>query len=114
MRINGERTLTENIADNGGLKGAYMAYMSWVKEHGNEKTLPGLNFTPNQLFWIRAANVWCEKINKQHLEWVIKNWKHPTKKFRMNGPMSNLPEFSSDFQCLPGMPMSRKTKCEVW
>ncbi|XP_035217684.1 neprilysin-2-like [Stegodyphus dumicola] len=114
MRINGERTLSENIADNGGLKGAYLAYMSYVKDHGNEITLPGLNFTTNQLFWISAANIWCESINEHYLNYTFISRKHATKRFRTNGPMSNLPEFARDFHCLPGVPMNRKTKCEVW
>lgn len=37
------------------------AYRQWVKDNGPEGGLPGLNYTPDQLFWISAANVWCGK-----------------------------------------------------
>ncbi|XP_035210388.1 neprilysin-2-like, partial [Stegodyphus dumicola] len=47
--------VTDNLADNGGLRLAYQAYQSWVINHGREKNLPGLPFTPNQLSWISAA-----------------------------------------------------------
>ncbi|KFM63750.1 Phosphate-regulating neutral endopeptidase, partial [Stegodyphus mimosarum] len=42
----------ENIADNIALKAAYLAYQSWVKDRKIEPKLPGLTYTPNQLFWI--------------------------------------------------------------
>lgn len=49
----------ENIADNGGLKTAYMAYRHWVKsKDSNEiKDLPGLTLTPEQLFFVGFGQV---------------------------------------------------------
>lgn len=49
--------LGENIADNGGLKAAYHAYLKLSKDYPNELTLPGLNYTQNQLFFISFAQV---------------------------------------------------------
>lgn len=58
MNLNGVNTQGENIADNGGLKLAYRAYVSTaaVKSFKDPK-LPGLPFSPEQLFWISAAQV---------------------------------------------------------
>lgn len=53
-------SIGENIADNGGVKGAYNAYNNWVKRNGPEGTLPGLKYNQQQLFWINAAQMWCE------------------------------------------------------
>ena len=54
--------MRENIADNGGIKLAYKAYQKWVNDNNVvEKRLPGLNYTPRQMFWIGAARVWCSK-----------------------------------------------------
>lgn len=59
LEVNGINTQGENIADNGGVKEAYLAYQKYVDSNGEEKKLPGLNYTTNQLFWISAAQSWC-------------------------------------------------------
>ncbi|XP_035210660.1 neprilysin-2-like [Stegodyphus dumicola] len=114
MKLNGINTQGENIADNGGLKEAYMAYQKWVRHNGIELKLPGLKYTQNQLFWISAANAWCEKIRPEILSMYIITDTHSPSKFRVNGPMSNLPEFAEDFHCTLGSPMNPEDKCTVW
>jgi neprilysin len=59
IELNGINTQGENIADNGGIKEAYLAYKKFVDQNGEEPPLPGLNMTSNQLFWISAAQTWC-------------------------------------------------------
>lgn len=61
LKINGDLTLKENIADNGALKEAYNAYEKYTERFGPEMKLPGLKYTPRQLFWISAAMV-CRRI----------------------------------------------------
>jgi len=108
-------TQGENIADNGGIKEAYRAYDSWVRRHGEEPRLPGLqSYTPHQMFWISAANTWCSKYRDKALEKRIKTGAHSPGLFRVKGPFSNSREFAADFKCPAGSNMNPASKCEVW
>jgi predicted metalloendopeptidase len=59
MHVNGQLTLGENIADNGGLVEGFRAYRKNVEQSGKEELrLPGLEqVTPNQLYFINYAGV---------------------------------------------------------
>ena len=58
FQLNGKTTLSENIADNGGMKVAFQAYKSWIKKARKDSfVLPGLDFTPDQLFFIGMSQV---------------------------------------------------------
>lgn len=112
--MNGNLTLGENIADNGGLKAAYHAYLDLEKTLKPQEQLPGLNLTHRQLFFIAFAQVWCSSITKEATELHIEKESHSPPKFRVIGSLSNLKEFSDEFKCKPGSRMNPKDKCEVW
>ena len=57
FQLNGTKTLSENIADNGGLKSAFHAYEEFARIKGEEDRMPGVNFTHRQLFFIAFAQV---------------------------------------------------------
>ncbi|XP_035220183.1 neprilysin-2-like, partial [Stegodyphus dumicola] len=114
IQVNGVKTLEENIADITGLKASYQAYQTWVKHHGREPKLPGLKYTPNQLFWISSANMFCARMDPSTLEDIMSADKHSPHEFRIIGPLSNLPEFAKDFNCKPDSAMVRKNRCEFW
>lgn len=102
------------MADNGGVKVAHTAYQKWVKENGPEKRLPGLDYTPLQLFWIKLAQTWCIKFRPQILRELIVTNQHSPEEFRIKGSVSNSPEFAKDFQCPSGSHMNPTKKCIVW
>ncbi|KAL3861454.1 hypothetical protein ACJMK2_007488, partial [Sinanodonta woodiana] len=65
INVNGVRTQGENIADNGGVVQAYLGYHGWLKSQSHpEPTLPGLNFTSDQLFFINIARIRCGSSRK--------------------------------------------------
>lgn len=82
VTVSGIRTLGENIADNGGLKEAFMAYRKYEQENGPEDTLPGLNLTHHQMFFIKFAQNWCQNMTPQSMMNALKTWRHPLGRFR--------------------------------
>ncbi|OQR66184.1 membrane metallo-endopeptidase 1-like [Tropilaelaps mercedesae] len=114
IRLNGINTQGENIADNGGIKEAFWAYQRWVKHNGPESALPGLKYTPNQLFFISAANVWCAKSRPETKRLIAISGSHSPAPYRVIGPMSNMLEFAQQFNCPIGSPMNPEHKCSVW
>ncbi|KAJ3654445.1 hypothetical protein Zmor_013634 [Zophobas morio] len=114
MNLDGVRTLSENIADNGGIKIAYKGYLKWVGRNKIEPSLPGLPYTPRQLFWISAANIWCTKSKKEFLKKFVTFGYHSPKYFRVVVPFMNSDYFGRDFNCPLGSPMNPKNKCKVW
>lgn len=114
-QLNGTQMLGENMADNGGLQIAYHAYIEWVKRHGVEPRLPGLQqYTPRQMFWLSYANVWCEKSTMKFDEYMFKYSIHSPNNFRIVGPLSNIKDFSDDFGCPLGSNMNPAKKCKLW
>ncbi|XP_050316058.1 endothelin-converting enzyme homolog [Anthonomus grandis grandis] len=113
-RVNGNQTLGENIADNGGLKAAYHAYLDVAKEEPEPKKLPGLDLSHKQLFFVAFAQVWCSTTTKEATTLEIEKDSHAPAKFRVIGALSNLKEFSEQFQCRLGSKMNPVNKCEVW
>lgn len=114
LKVNGLNTQGENIADNGGIKEAFRAYRRWTKDFGREARLPGLEYSPDQLFWISAANIWCGKFRPEVLKLRVNSGVHSPARFRIIGPLSNSPEFSTSFNCPTGSPMNPRKKCSVW
>ncbi|KAK5647015.1 hypothetical protein RI129_005479 [Pyrocoelia pectoralis] len=114
LNLNGINTQGENIADNGGIKEAYLAYNKWVKRNGKEQRLPGLNYTGHQLFWISAANVWCSKVRFEEIKQLVITDEHSPDKFRVIVPLSNMDYFAKDFNCPKKSKMNPANKCDVW
>ena len=56
---------------------------SWVSKNGPEKKLPGLPYSPKQLFWVSAANVWCSKYRPKSLEKLVTTGVHSPAQFRV-------------------------------
>ncbi|KAK4879929.1 hypothetical protein RN001_008075 [Aquatica leii] len=106
LKLNGIITQGENIADNGGAKLAYETYQSWLKHNGNDKCLPNLNYTQNQLFWIAFANAWCTSQRDEQFRTEMLASAHPPAYFRVLGIISNSKYFARDFECPLGSPMN--------
>ncbi|XP_029409341.2 neprilysin-4 [Bactrocera dorsalis] len=113
--IDGELTLGENIADNGGMREAFHAYRMFVKENGAERLkLPGLEkYTNEQLFFISFGNLWCETYTPAASRYALED-SHCPGKIRLKGVLSNSEEFAQTFKCKRGAAMNPKEKCRLW
>ncbi|NXL58519.1 NEP protein, partial [Chordeiles acutipennis] len=114
QHLSGINTLGENIADNGGVRQAYKAYENFVKKHGKEKLLPGLEMNHKQLFFLNFAQVWCGTYRPEYAVNSIKTDVHSPGKFRVIGSLQNSPEFSEAFSCTETNYMDPAKKCRVW
>ncbi len=114
LHVNGHLTVTENIADNGGLKMAYIAYKKVSAGKPEPAALPGLNLNSDQLFFLSMAQGWCTKYSEPALRKQVSNNPHSPSKFRVNGPMMNTPAFAQAFKCTSGKPMAPQNRCLIW
>jgi len=113
VKVNGDLTLGENIADLGGLAIAYTALQKAL-EGKERKRIDG--FTPEQRFFISWAQVWRTNAREEYLKQQVLVDPHSPARFRVNGPLSNLPEFHEAFGCKEGDKMYRKPeeRVKIW
>jgi endothelin-converting enzyme/putative endopeptidase len=114
VKLNGKLTLGENIADLGGLKLAFAAYEA--SRAGKAPEAPVAGFTPQQAFFIGYAQAWCTAIRPEFARMRATIDPHSPPQWRVNGPLSNLPEFQQAFSCAEGSKMVRagEQRCQVW
>jgi predicted metalloendopeptidase len=112
-KINGDLTLGENTADNGGVRVALMALQKILADEGKSNEKIG-DFTPEQTFFVAYGQVWCANMTPQVMRLQAQSNPHSTPKYRVNGVVSNMPEFQKAFGCKQGQPMVRENACHVW
>ncbi|XP_037929797.1 endothelin-converting enzyme 1-like [Teleopsis dalmanni] len=111
---------SENIADNGGIRLAYEAYLNWYEDavrSGQDlvfETLPTLNYTSKQLFFITYAQLWCSDTHPRLRDLQTSVDSHVPSMFRVIGPLSNFLEFSKEFNCEVGTQMNPLRKCAIY
>ncbi|HYJ46265.1 MAG TPA: M13 family metallopeptidase [Pyrinomonadaceae bacterium] len=100
LHINGKLTLGENIADLGGLKIAYLAFQKSLEGKERPPSIDG--FTPEQRFFLSFAQNWRRNTRPEAVRLMLQSDPHSPPRFRVNGPVSNMPEFFQAFGCQPG------------
>ena len=111
IKINGQLTMGENVADLGGLM---LAYMAWQNETHGKKLDPIDGFTPEQRFFIGYGTGWCSQTRDETKRMYATIDPHSPDKYRANGVVANTPEFQQAFHCKAGSPMVRENRCRVW
>ena len=111
---NGKLVVGESIGDLAGAKIAYRAFQ--ILQTG-KPPLPSIDgFSPDQQFFIAWGQFRGDAVRPEFARTMVQGDPHPIGKFRVIGPLSNLPEFQKAFSCKAGSPMVRpaEQRCEVW
>ncbi|CAI5719136.1 hypothetical protein KXD40_006719 [Peronospora effusa] len=130
--VNGNYTLSENIADNGGLKLAFNAYQTYMTKQARKlskvsedeateltssmsqvgRSLPA--DVADRLFFISFAQTFCGKSSDTMTIQSLATDLHSPARWRINGVASNSHDFARVFSCPASSPMNPKTKCQLW
>ena len=116
-RIDGGRTLSENLADNSGVRSAFRAFKD-AEKHGllNSKArLPGLDYNTDQLFYLSFAQTYCTLLTKEALRNQVSAARYAPSAVRVIGTLANNDDFAKAFQCHDQIStMNRRNKCYLW
>lgn len=110
IKVNGQLTLGENIADNGGLQLAWRAFQSLPSQHA------GLvdGYTPEQRFFLGWAQWRCSNVTEKAAKERARTDNHSPGRWRVNGVVSNMPAFAHAYHCKAGDAMINKEPCRIW
>jgi putative endopeptidase len=113
VHVNGVLTLGENLADVVGVSVAYEAMKKAIAGKPQQK-IDG--FTPEQRFFLAYAQARRANQRPEQALLQIRTDPHSPGRFRVNGPVSNMPEFAEAFGCKAGDPMVRPAnmRTKIW
>ncbi len=111
IHINSKLTSGEDVADLGG---TLLAYIAWQKQTADQHLQPVDGFTPDQRFFIGMAQWACENERPENQRVSAVTDPHSPGFARINGVVSNLPQFERAFACKTGQPMVHAPTCKVW
>ena len=113
LHINGRASLGENLADYGGLLLGLDAFKK-TEQYKKGETIAG--FTPVQRYFLGYALGWLYQEREETLRRNLLSDVHSPAKWRVNGPLANIPEFHEAFGVKPGQPMWRapESQVKVW
>jgi len=111
LKLNGKLTLGENTADNGGLR---IAYMALLNRFAGKEPAPIDGLSAEQRFFLGWANGWCNNQTDALTRMLVTIDPHSPSKYRVNGALSNMPEFREAYHCPATAPMVNQNACRVW
>jgi putative endopeptidase len=111
IHINSKLTSGEDVADLGG---TLIAYIAWKRATENQHLKPIDGFTPDQRFFIGFAQWACDNNRPENLRVGAITDPHSPDFARINGIVTNMPQFATAFGCKAGQPMVKAQVCKVW
>ena len=113
-KLDGKLTCGENIADLGGLRLAYAALQKKIESEGRPP--PRNGFTAEQRFFLSWGTVWRENGTKEYSLLNLATDVHGPNEYRVNGPITNMPEFHEAFGVKEGdkMFLKESDRVDIW
>jgi endothelin-converting enzyme/putative endopeptidase len=113
VKVNGALTEGENIADLGG---ELLAWMAWREETTAASIEQRDGLTPEQRFFVGFAQWACGNERPERVRADTIDDPHAPPRYRVNGVVSNMPEFARAFHCKAGQALVRPSSqvCKVW
>lgn len=116
LHANGQYTLGENIADQGGLRISRTAFLDSQRKKGvdinsEEARIDG--FTPMQAFYLNYANLWANNIRDEEMRSLTTGDVHSLGKNRVNVTLRNIEPFFEAFSIKEGDKMFRPAEERV-
>jgi endothelin-converting enzyme/putative endopeptidase len=114
LHLQGKLVTGEALGDLGGVNLSYRAYKRSRETKGPEPNVDG--FTPDQQFFLAEAQWRGALVRPEAARTAVSVDPHPPGKYRVLGPLSNMPEFEKAFQCKPTDSMVRPEpdRCSLW
>ena len=111
--VNGEKTLGENIGDNGGLQIAYRAFENRMKQEP-QNTIDG--FTPAQRFYLAYARIWASNATPEYIALGVDSGVHSPNIFRVNAALPMIDSWYDAFRIQPTdkMFIPKDKRASVW
>ena len=113
LKVNGEKTLGENVSDNGGLNIAYRAFQNRMKQEPL-KTIDG--FTPDQRFYLAYARVWASNSTPEYTAMIVNSDVHSPNRFRVMATLPMIDAWYKAFGIKAGdkMFLPKEKRALVW
>ena len=111
--VNGQKTLGENIGDNGGLQVAYRAFQNRMKQEPQEAKD---GFTPAQRFYLAYARIWASNVTPEFLAYMVNSDVHSPHNFRVNAALPMIDSWYDAFNVQPTdkMFIPKEKRALVW
>jgi len=115
LKIAGELTQGENIADLGGVAVSFVAFQKWLAKHP-DFVANLTEFSQNQCFFLSYAQVWRTLIRDEAAKQLLVVDPHSPGLWRVNGILNNIPEFHEAFQVKSGdaMYLEPENRVKIW
>ncbi|TMW55362.1 hypothetical protein Poli38472_013253 [Pythium oligandrum] len=112
--VNGNLTIGENIADNGGVSLAFDAYHTWAKSNVTFDSNGVKDDEVDKLFFVSLGQMWCASIRDDYAKQILSVDVHSPPHWRVNGAAMNNDDFAKTFNCPVGSKMNPEKKCKLW